>query len=97
MKPGRAGWARRGRLAAVAIAVAIAGSAANARAAGLTMEQAVSVALQRNRDVIAAKLEIDAATLDVVAARLYPNPTFGYELGNLVLGKPNPNTPDFGE
>jgi hypothetical protein len=34
MKPGRAGWARRGRLAAVAIAVAIAGSAANARAAG---------------------------------------------------------------
>jgi len=93
MKPGRAGWARRGRLAAVAIAVAIAGSAANARAAGLTMEQAVSVALQRNRDVIAAKLEIDAATLDVVAARLYPNPTFGYELGNLVLGKPNPNTP----
>ena len=93
MKPGRAGWARRGRLAAVAIAFAIAGSAANARAAGLTMEQAVSVALQRNRDVIAAKLEIDAATLDVVAARLYPNPTFGYELGNLVLGKPNPNTP----
>jgi cobalt-zinc-cadmium efflux system outer membrane protein len=101
MNPVTAGWRSRGRLAGVAIAVAIAGSAASARAAGLTMDQAVSVALQRNRDVIAAKLEIDAATLDVVAARLYPNPTFEYALGNLLLGKanlnnlPNPTTSFF--
>ena len=34
------------------------------------------MALQRNRDVIAAQMEIEAAELDVVAARVYPNPTF---------------------
>src|SRR4030095_5876093 len=89
MKPGRAGWGRRGGLAGVAIAVAIAGSAAPVRAAGLTMEQAVAVALQRNRDVIAAKLEIDRATLGVVAARPCPNPTVGYAIGNLLLGTAN--------
>jgi cobalt-zinc-cadmium efflux system outer membrane protein len=61
-----------------------------ARAAGLTMEQAVAIALQRNRDVIAARLEIDAAELDVVAARVYPNPTLEYSAANLVLGQPNP-------
>jgi cobalt-zinc-cadmium efflux system outer membrane protein len=60
-----------------------------AAAAPLTMDDAVSVALQRNRDVIAARLEIDAAQLDVVAARLYPNPQISYNLGNLVLGDAN--------
>jgi cobalt-zinc-cadmium efflux system outer membrane protein len=106
MKPATAGDRRRALLAGVVVAVAIASSAGQAgaagSAAGLTMEQAVAVALQRNRDVIAAKLEIDGATLDVVAARLYPNPTFGYEVGNLLLGKantvanvPNPTTSFF--
>jgi cobalt-zinc-cadmium efflux system outer membrane protein len=56
----------------------------------MTMEDAVSLALQRNRDAIAARLEIDAASLDVVAARLYPNPQLTYNLGNLVLGDANP-------
>ena len=56
------------------------------------MEQAVAIALQRNRDVIAARLEIEAAQLDVVAARIYPNPVFSYALGNLVLGAGNPQT-----
>ena len=55
----------------------------------LTMQQAVSIALTRNRDVIAAKMEIEAAELDVVAARVYPNPTLSYTAGNLVLGAAN--------
>ena len=66
------------------------GAAERAPADGLTSEQAVAVALQRNRDVIAARLEIEASELDVVAARLYPNPTVGYGVGNLLLGEANP-------
>jgi len=67
----------------------VAAVSATAHAEGLTAEQAVAVALQRNRDVIAARLEIEASELDVVAARLYPNPVFEYSLGNLVLGNAN--------
>ena len=68
--------------------------AAPAEAAGLlTMEQAVALALARNRDVIAAKLEIAASELDVVAARVYPNPTLQYSVGNLVLGRGNSQPP----
>lgn len=55
----------------------------------LTMAQAVTLALSRNRDVIAAKLEIRAAELEAVAARVYPNPVFSYSVGNLVLGEGN--------
>ncbi|HEY7377021.1 MAG TPA: TolC family protein [Polyangia bacterium] len=81
---------RRASLA-VAIFVAAGGLAAggSARAAELTSDQAVAVALQRNRDAIAARLEIEASELDVVAARIYPNPVFEYSLGNLVLGTAN--------
>ena len=50
------------------------GRGAAAAAQRLTSEQAVAVALQRNRDAIAARLEIEASELDVVAARIYPNP-----------------------
>jgi len=57
----------------------------------LTSEQAVAVALQRNRDAIAARLEIEGSELDVVAARLYPNPVFEYAIGNLLLGTANLN------
>jgi cobalt-zinc-cadmium efflux system outer membrane protein len=59
----------------------------------LTMEQAVALALARNRDVIAAKLEIAASELDVVAVRVYPNPTLQYSVGNLVLGRGNSQPP----
>ena len=61
-----------------------------AEGAPFGMEQAVSVALRQNRDVIAAKLEIRAAELDQVAAELYPNPILSYGVSNLVLGKGNP-------
>ncbi|HVZ74801.1 MAG TPA: TolC family protein [Polyangia bacterium] len=79
--------ARRRLLVALAVA-ALAPAAAHAD--GLTQEQAVAIALKRSRDAIAARLEIEGAELDVVAARVYPNPTFSYEMGNLVLGKGNP-------
>jgi cobalt-zinc-cadmium efflux system outer membrane protein len=65
--------------------------AAPARAAGgvLTMDDAVRVALERNREVIATRLDIEAAQLEVVAARIYPNPVASYSIGNLVLGTGN--------
>lgn len=55
----------------------------------LTMDRAVAIALARNRDVIAAKLEIREAELDKVAASLYPNPILSYTIGNLVVGPGN--------
>jgi cobalt-zinc-cadmium efflux system outer membrane protein len=85
------------RCAAVLVAVAglVGGRASLARAADLTSDQAVALALERNRDAIAARLEINASELDVVAARLYPNPTVGYSIGNLLLGTANlMNMPD---
>jgi outer membrane protein, heavy metal efflux system len=56
----------------------------------LTMEQAVAIALERNRDVIAARLDIRAAELDKVAAGIYPNPILSYNIGNLPVGAGNP-------
>jgi cobalt-zinc-cadmium efflux system outer membrane protein len=55
----------------------------------LTMDQAVGIALARNRDVIAAKLQIRDAELDRVEAGLYWNPTLQYSAGNIVLGHGN--------
>ena len=75
---------------AMVVAAALAVPPGAARAAPMTMDQAVAVALQRNRDVIAAKLEIEGSQLDVVAARIYPNPQLQYSAGNLVLGTANP-------
>jgi cobalt-zinc-cadmium efflux system outer membrane protein len=79
--------------AAVPVRAAAATSPASADpAAGLpelTMARAVAIALARNRDVIAAKLEIQEAELDKVEASLYPNPVISYTAGNLVLGSGN--------
>jgi len=86
------GAARPGHAAGAAAPPAREAAAAQtpaAEAPGLTIEQAVAIALQKNRDVIAAKMEIEAAQLDVVAARIYPNPTAQVGVGNLVLGKAN--------
>ncbi len=57
---------------------------------GLTMENAVSLALGRNREIIAARLNVEAAEVDRVLARTYPNPVLSYQAGNLVLGRGNP-------
>jgi outer membrane protein, heavy metal efflux system len=59
-------------------------------AGGFTAEQAVALALRRNRDVIAARLEIEAAQVERIAAGIYPNPIFLYSAGNMVLGQGNP-------
>jgi cobalt-zinc-cadmium efflux system outer membrane protein len=55
----------------------------------LNMEETVAVALRRNRDIIAARLDLQEAEFDKVAAEMYPNPIFGYQIGNLVLGRGN--------
>jgi cobalt-zinc-cadmium efflux system outer membrane protein len=56
----------------------------------LTIDDAVATAMQRNRDLIAARLEVEAAELDRVQAGLYPNPVFSYTVGNIVAGTANP-------
>jgi len=68
-----------------ALAVASAADAAAVAPGALSMDEAVRIALERNREVIAARLDIEAAQLDVVAARIYPNPVASYSLGNLVI------------
>ncbi len=59
----------------------------------LTMAQAVATALTHNRDVIAARLDIETAQYDRIAASVYPNPVLSYNLGNIVLGDANPQYP----
>jgi len=80
------------RLLAIVFVVAlalVAARSARGEGASLTMDQAVAIAFERNRDVIAARLEIRAAELDQVAARLYPNPVLSYSVGNLPIGSGN--------
>jgi len=57
---------------------------------GMTIDQAVAIAMQRNRDVLATKLDIEAAQIDKIAASVYPNPVFSYTVGNVVVGNGNP-------
>jgi cobalt-zinc-cadmium efflux system outer membrane protein len=52
----------------------------------LPLEQAVAGAFARNRDVIASKLGISAAEVELVAARILPNPVLSYNAGNLSVG-----------
>ena len=73
----------------LAVVIVVAPLAARAQAASLKIDEAVASALAKNRDVIAAKLEIEAAALDVVAARMLPNPVASYSFGNIVLGQGN--------
>ena len=79
-------------LVAVVVCALLAGGAPRTAAAAeaFTMDRAVAIAFQRNRDVIAARLEIEAAEVDRIAAGLYWNPLFSYTFGNIVLGKGNP-------
>jgi len=82
--------ARRGA-ASIGVALALLASARPARAE-LTVDQAVGVAVQRNRDLIAAKLEIEITQVERIAAGIYPNPVLQYTVGNLVLGAGNPQS-----
>jgi cobalt-zinc-cadmium efflux system outer membrane protein len=84
---------RPSRLAVLlALVVALFAVPSRAQENALTMERAVAVALQRNRDVIAARLEIEVAEVDRVAAGIYWNPQFSYTMGNVVLGNGNPQS-----
>jgi cobalt-zinc-cadmium efflux system outer membrane protein len=72
-----------------AVAALFAAQPAHADLPPLTMDQAVAIALNRNHDAIAARLDIESAQLDRVQASLYPNPILSYAVGNLVLGQGN--------
>ncbi len=75
----------------------LAGSEHVAAAESLTMDQSVQIALRRNRDVIAARLEIEAAQIERIAAGVYWNPVFSYQMSNFALGASNPiNGPSSG-
>ena len=78
---------RHSAIAAALVATLVASDVLAAES--LTSDQVVAIALQRNRDAIAARLDIEAAELDRVAAAVYPNPVFTYTLGNVVLGSAN--------
>ena len=67
----------------------ITAKARTARAEDMTMDRAVAIALQRNRAVIAARLDIEAAQVERIAAGVYWNPQFTYAVGNVVLGSGN--------
>ena len=54
------------------------------------MEDAVALALERNRKVLAARLDVDEAVVQQLAARIVPNPSFAFSFGNMVLGAGNP-------
>src|SRR4051812_29297303 len=56
----------------------------------LDPERAVALALERNRDLISARLEVESAEIDTLAASLPPNPALSYPLANVVLPPANP-------
>jgi cobalt-zinc-cadmium efflux system outer membrane protein len=72
------------------LTLAAAVAAAFTVATPLTEQDAVSAALAKSRDLIAARLSVDAAEVDKVAALVWPNPVAAYSLGNLVLKPGNP-------
>ena len=53
------------------------------------MPEAVAWALALQHDLVAARLEVDGAQVATMAAKLWPNPTLSYSIGNLVLGTGN--------
>jgi cobalt-zinc-cadmium efflux system outer membrane protein len=87
----RAGWSAGWIGAALTFVASVASVAIGERPAraDYSMDQAVAIALQRNRDVIAARLEIEAAQVDRIAAGLYWNPQLNYGMGNIVLPSGN--------
>ena len=54
----------------------------------MTLDDAIHLAFERNRDVIAAKIGISAAEVEKMAAQVLPNPVFNYTLANLPVGNP---------
>lgn len=54
-----------------------------------SMRDAIALALSRNRNVIAAKLQVADSKVDEAAARLWQNPELQYNIANLILGQGN--------
>ena len=71
----------------ILVALLLVGGGAHAQ--GLTPDAAVSIALERNRDAIAARLDLKGAEVERLTAKLYPNPIVSYTMSNLVLGQAN--------
>ncbi len=57
----------------------------------LPLSQAISEALDKNLDLIAARFDIPVAQARIITARLRPNPIFSLEASHLIY----PITPDF--
>lgn len=55
----------------------------------MTMHQAVELAFARNRDVLAARLEVQDKLVDELVASLWQNPQLSYNIQNLVWGRGN--------
>lgn len=71
-------------------ALAFASGERAAQAEGeMSIDQAVAIALQRNRDVLATMLDIEASQIDRIGASIYPNPVFSYTAGNVVISHGN--------
>lgn len=81
---------RRWAAAILAVLVLLASERTSRAEGGMSIDQAVAIALQRNRDVLATKLDIEAAQIDKISASVYPNPVFSYTVGNVVVGTGNP-------
>ena len=75
---------------AAAMALSVILGERRARAEDFTTERAVAIALIRNRDVIAAKLDIQASQVERIAAGIYPNPIAYYSVGNIGVAAGNP-------
>lgn len=55
----------------------------------LSMSEALDWAFRVQRQLVAARLEVDERVVDTTAAKLWPNPEFDYSVNNLVLGAGN--------
>ena len=61
-----------------------------AGATGLTEDQAVATAIANSRELIAARLNVDAAEVDRATSTVWTNPVVSYSVSNLVVGDGNP-------
>ena len=60
----------------------------------LRCRAAEELAMLRNRDLIAARLQVQQAMVEQLAARMFQNPEVAYGLGNVILGRGNPQEQD---
>src|SRR5262245_54427714 len=66
-------------------------SAPEAQQQPITLDQAISEALDKNLDLVAARYDVPIAQARIITARLRPNPIFSLEASHLIY----PITPEF--